>query len=88
MLRVFEGGHAPFLIIALVIGVIVADLIVWVVSTGPRMKHQLAQYEIHASDGQVRQCMGEHGWRFNRGLMSCDNGSARDIGCHETGFGT
>lgn len=76
------------LIIAAVVGTTIFGLIIWVVSTGPRMSHQLAQCEIGANDGQIRRCMETHGWSYNQDLASCDNGSVRDIGCYETGFGT
>jgi hypothetical protein len=59
---------------------------IWVVNMGPRMKEQLVQCEAQQTDVAISGCMESQGWMFNRQLISCDNGSAKDIGCYETGL--
>src|SRR5260221_5993561 len=65
---------------------IVVVAVAWIWTLGPRMKHQLAQCEVQQTDTDISNCMISRGWTFNRQLFSCDNGSARDIGCYETGL--
>ena len=65
---------------------IVAAVVIWIPTIGPRMKQQLDQCTVQQTDALVVGCMSSHGWTFNRQLLSCDNGSASDVGCYETGL--